>query len=83
MQYFWLILIGVTAGRFAGQLMTGKGFGVMVDLAAGAIGAVTGGVLFEQSGMVAERGFIGSLAVAAAGAVVCLYGVRMVKKWRA
>jgi len=83
MEYFWLILTGMTAGWLAGQFMTAKGFGVIGDLAAGVIGALSGGAFFEKSGLFSGSGFIGSLIVAATSAIVCLYGVRMVKKWRA
>lgn len=82
MEYFWLTLTGMTAGWLAGQFMTGKGFGLIGDLLAGVIGALTGGVFFEKSGMFIGSGFIGGLIFATTGAVTCLYAVRMVKKWR-
>jgi len=60
--------------------MTGKGFGVTGDLIAGVIGALIVGVLFEKTGIFAGSGLTGSLIVATTGAIVFLYGVRMVKK---
>jgi uncharacterized membrane protein YeaQ/YmgE (transglycosylase-associated protein family) len=80
MELFWLILIGVTSGWLAGQFMTGKGFGVIGDIIAGVMGSLIGGALFEKTGIFAGSGLIGSLIVAATGAMVLLYGVRMVKK---
>ena len=80
MEFFWLILTGVTAGWLAGQFMTGKGFGLIGDLIAGVIGAMIGGALFEKTGTFAGSGLIGTLIVATTGAIVFLYGVRMVKK---
>ena len=80
MEFFWLILIGMTAGWVAGQLMTGIGFGVIGDIIAGAIGGLIGGVLFEKAGIFAGSGLIGSLIVATTGAIILLYGVRMVKR---
>ncbi len=80
MELFWLILIGMTAGWLAGQFMTGKGFGVIGDIMAGVVGALIGGTLFEQTGIFAGSGLIGALIVATTGAIVLLYGVRMVKK---
>lgn len=80
MELFWLILIGMTAGWLAGQFMTGKGFGVMGDIIAGVMGALIGGALVEKTGIFAGSGLVGSLIVAATGAMVLLYGVRMVKK---
>jgi uncharacterized membrane protein YeaQ/YmgE (transglycosylase-associated protein family) len=82
MEYFWLILTGLTAGWLAGQLMIGQGFGVIGDLMAGVVGALTGGAFFEMSGVFSGNGFIEGLIVATTGAVACLYGVRMLKKWR-
>jgi uncharacterized membrane protein YeaQ/YmgE (transglycosylase-associated protein family) len=80
MEFFWVILIGVTAGWLAGQFMTGKGFGVIGDLIAGVIGALIGGALFGKTGIFVGSGIIGTLIVATTGAIVFLYGVRMVKK---
>ena len=80
MDIFWLILIGMTAGWFAGQFMPGKGFGAIGDLIAGVMGGVIGWALFEKTGLFAGSGLIGSLLVATTGAIVFLYGVRMVKK---
>jgi uncharacterized membrane protein YeaQ/YmgE (transglycosylase-associated protein family) len=80
MEFFWLILIGLTAGWFAGQFMTGKGFGVTVDLIAGVFGSVLSGNLFERTGLFAESGLIGNLVAAATGAFILLYSMRMVRK---
>ena len=72
MEFFWLILTGVTAGWFAGQFMTGKGFGVIGDLIAGVIGALIGVALFEKTGIFAGSGLIGTLIVATTGAIALL-----------
>jgi uncharacterized membrane protein YeaQ/YmgE (transglycosylase-associated protein family) len=80
MGIFWLILIGMTAGWLARQFMTGKGFGPIGDIIAGVIGALIGGGLFEKSGILSESGLTGNLIVATIGAIVFLYGVRVVKK---
>lgn len=80
MDIFWLILIGVTAGWLAGYFMTGKGFGAIGDIIAGVMGALVGGALFDKTFIFAGSSLIGSLLVATTGAIVFLYGVRMVKK---
>jgi uncharacterized membrane protein YeaQ/YmgE (transglycosylase-associated protein family) len=80
MEFVWLILTGMTAGWVARHFMTANGFGLMGDLLAGVMGALIGGAFFERSDIFAGNGLIGSLIVAAAGAVVFLHGVRMVKK---
>ena len=80
MEYFWVIVIGVTSGLLAGQFMTNKGYGVTGDLIVGVLGALIGGVLFERSGIFADSGLLGSLAVATTGAMVSLYGLRLTRK---
>ncbi len=80
MDFFWIILIGMIAGWFAGQLMTGKGFGLIGDLLVGVMGALIGGAIFEKTDLLPGSGLVGSLIIATLGAFVFLYGVRMVKK---
>lgn len=80
MEYFWVIVIGVTSGLLAGQFMTHKGYGVTGDMIVGVLGALIGGVLFERSGIFADSGLLGSLAVATTGAMVSLYGLRLTRK---
>lgn len=80
MEYFWMVLVGMIAGWLAGQFMTGKGFGVIGDILVGVIGALIGGILFEKAGLFSGSSMIGSLIVATTGAIILLYGLRMVKK---
>ena len=80
MEFIWMILIGMTAGWLAGQFMTGKGFGVVGDIITGRAGALIGGLLFQKAGIMPGSGLIGSLIVATTGAIIFLYGLRMVKK---
>jgi uncharacterized membrane protein YeaQ/YmgE (transglycosylase-associated protein family) len=80
MEFIWMILIGMIAGWFAGQFMNGKGFGVVGDIITGMVGALMGGLLFERTGILAGSSLIGSLLVATCGAMIFLYGVRVLKK---
>ena len=80
MELFLLILIGAIAGWLAGQYMTGKGFGVVGDIITGVMGALIGGIFFEKTGLLGGSGGIVGLTAAATGAIICLYGVRMVRK---
>lgn len=63
------IVIGLLAGWIAGHLTRGRGFGCMVNVILGLIGAVLGGWIFSKLGIYV-LGFIGSLAAATVGAVV-------------
>ncbi len=73
------LVIGLVAGWLAGQIMKGKGFGLVGNIIVGVIGAVLGGLLFGLLGLSAS-GTIGSLVTATVGAVVLLAAVARLKK---
>jgi uncharacterized membrane protein YeaQ/YmgE (transglycosylase-associated protein family) len=76
----WFIVIGLAAGWLAGQTMKGGGFGVIGDIVIGVIGALIGGFLFQRSGAFAGIGApLGSLIFATIGALVLLFGLRLIK----
>ena len=55
--------------------MQGRGYGVLMDLLLGMVGSVVGGFVFSLLGLHAY-GFVGSIVVATAGAVMLVYLVR-------
>lgn len=63
------ILIGLIAGWLAGMLMRGSGFGILVDIVLGLVGAVVGSFIFGVFN-VAPAGTIGYIVMATIGAVV-------------
>ena len=71
------IVIGIIAGWLTGRLMRGAGYGILMDLALGLIGAVIGGWIFGQLG-IAAYGFLGSLTSATVGAVILVAITRLV-----
>jgi uncharacterized membrane protein YeaQ/YmgE (transglycosylase-associated protein family) len=73
------LAIGALAGWLAGNIMKGKGFGVIGNIVVGIVGAVLGGFLFGLLGM-AAGGLIGSIITATVGAIVLLFVVGLVKK---
>lgn len=79
MNFVWFLLIGLIAGWLAGQIMKGRGFGVVGNLVVGVIGAVLGGFLFGLLGFTSS-GLIGSLITALVGAIVLLAIVGAIKK---
>jgi len=79
MNFIWFLLIGLAAGWLAGQIMRGKGFGLIGNLVVGVIGALLGGFLFGLIGFTAT-GLIGSLISALVGAIALLWIVSLVKK---
>jgi uncharacterized membrane protein YeaQ/YmgE (transglycosylase-associated protein family) len=76
----WWILVGLIAGWLAGKAMKGGGFGVLMDIVIGMIGAVIGGWLFGALGVFPGGGLIGSILVAFIGAVILLALARLIKR---
>jgi len=79
MNIIWFLLIGLVAGWLAGQLMKGRGFGIVGNMIVGVVGSVLGGFLFGMLGISTGDGLIGSLITAVIGAVVLLFAVSLVK----
>ena len=78
-ELLWWAIVGLVAGFLAGKVMKGGGFGVVMDIVIGIIGAVLGGWLFGLVG-VFPGGMIGSILIAFVGACILLWLVRMIKK---
>lgn len=72
----WWLLVGLIAGWLAGKISHGRGFGCLLDIALGLVGAVVGGWIFTRLGIV-TFGFIGSLAAATVGAIVLVAIARL------
>jgi uncharacterized membrane protein YeaQ/YmgE (transglycosylase-associated protein family) len=75
----WLV-IGAIAGFLAGKVVEGGGFGLVVDIVVGIVGAVIGGYLVGAMGYAADGGLIVSIIVAFIGAVVLLLVLRLIKR---
>jgi uncharacterized membrane protein YeaQ/YmgE (transglycosylase-associated protein family) len=76
----WWIIVGLIAGFLAGKVMKGGGYGVVVDIILGLLGAVVGGWLFGLLGVGIGGGLIGSIVVAFVGAVILIWITRLLKK---
>ena len=79
MDILWFLILGAVAGFLAGQVMKGRGLGLVGNIVVGCVGAVLGGFLFGLLGLQAG-GLLGSLVVAFVGAVVLLAIVGAIKK---
>ncbi len=75
----WLV-IGAIAGWLAGVLMKGGGFGLVVDIIVGIVGAFIGGWLAGLVGISTSGGWIASIITALVGAVVLLFVIRLFKR---
>lgn len=74
------IVVGLSAGWLAGQVMKGGGYGVVVDIILGILGGVLGGWVFGLLGIRAGGGMIGSIIVAFIGAVILVGLTRLLRK---
>lgn len=70
------IVVGLIAGWLAGKVVSGSGYGLVLDLVLGLLGALVGGFLYHQL-VGGELWFWGSLLVAFLGACVLLAGYRV------
>jgi len=75
----WWVIVGLIAGWAAGRIMKGGGYGVVMDIVLGIVGAVVGGWLLGLLGVQAG-GLIGTIIVAIIGAVVLIWLSRMIKR---
>jgi uncharacterized membrane protein YeaQ/YmgE (transglycosylase-associated protein family) len=75
MYLLWEIAIGILAGFLAGQIMRGKGYGIVIDLLLGLVGSVIGGFVFGLLGL-HGYGLVGRLVTATAGAAMLIWVVR-------
>lgn len=76
----WWIVVGLIAGWLAGKVMKGGGYGVLVDIVLGILGAIVGGWLFGALHIYIGYGFVGSILVAFIGAVILVWITRLLKK---
>jgi uncharacterized membrane protein YeaQ/YmgE (transglycosylase-associated protein family) len=74
------IIIGVIAGWLTGKIMKGSGFGFLMDMVVGVVGALIGGFLSAHLGFggIGQHGLIISIVIAVIGAVILTWLVRLV-----
>jgi uncharacterized membrane protein YeaQ/YmgE (transglycosylase-associated protein family) len=74
------IIIGLIAGWLTGKLMKGSGFGPIMDMVVGLVGALIGGFISSHLGLggVGDHGLIMSIVIAVIGAVILTLLLRLV-----
>ncbi len=75
-----LLLVGLVAGWLAGQIVRGRGFGLIGDLVVGVIGAFIGNWIFATLGVFIGMGLIGAVISATIGAVILVAIIRLVRR---
>lgn len=79
--FAWLI-IGLIAGAIAGMLVRGRGYGCLMDIVVGVLGAFIGGIVVGLLVPDTTFGFIGTLIVATLGAILLLAFIRVLSPSR-
>ena len=69
----YFLLIGAAAGWIAGQIMKGGGFGLIVNMVLGILGAFVGGWLLGELGVSVGGGMVGQIITSVIGAVAVLF----------
>ncbi len=82
MSYLLIVVIGTVAGWVGGQFLKGNEEGIMIDLIAGAVGAVVVVLIARAVGSAAMSGYTISTVLAIAGAFGSLYATRRFMKAR-
>ncbi len=74
------VVIGVVAGWITGKLMKGSGYGFIMDMIVGLVGALVGGFLSSRLGLggVGQHGLIISIVIAVIGAVIFTWLIRLI-----
>ena len=78
MHLLWWILVGLIAGWATGKIMKGGGYGFVVDVILGIVGAVVGGYIATALGISPSGGLIYTILIAIGGAVIVVFIVRLI-----
>ncbi|HEY9142521.1 MAG TPA: GlsB/YeaQ/YmgE family stress response membrane protein [Arenimonas sp.] len=79
MNLLIFLIIGALAGWLAGLVMKGRGFGILVNMVVGVLGAFFGGWLLPKLG-ISFGGDIGVFITAFIGAVLLLAIIGLIKR---
>ncbi len=80
MEIIYIILVGLVAGWFAGLIMKGKGFGFLLNIIIGILGAFVGKwLVFDVFSFSFEMSTINLIITAVVGAVFLLLVVRILR----
>jgi len=79
-QILRLLIVGLVAGWLAGKVMKGGGYGVLMDIVLGILGAIVGGWIFGALNLWPGGGIFGAILVAFVGAVLLVWITRLLKR---
>jgi uncharacterized membrane protein YeaQ/YmgE (transglycosylase-associated protein family) len=77
-----LLVVGAIAGWIAGQIMRGRGFGLIGDIIIGIIGAFLAGWLLPRLGVHVSIGspIVSEIISATIGALILLFLLRLIRR---
>ncbi len=79
---YWIV-IGLIAGWLTGKLMSGGGYGAIMDIVVGIVGALIGGFIMSHLfGAASSGGLLYSIIVAVFGAVIFTFLLRLITRGR-
>ncbi len=82
MYIIWWIIVGIIAGWITGKIMSGGGYGALMDMVIGLIGALIGGFIMRSLGYAGHGGIIYTIIVAVIGAIILTLLLRLVTRGR-
>jgi uncharacterized membrane protein YeaQ/YmgE (transglycosylase-associated protein family) len=75
------IIIGIIAGWITGKIMSGGGYGAIMDMVVGLLGALAGGFIMSHLfGAASSGGWIYSIIVAVFGAILLTLLLRLITR---
>ena len=80
--FFAWVIIGLIAGAIAGMLVRGRGYGCLMDIVVGVLGAFIGGIVVGLLLPDTTFSFIGTLIVATLGSILLLAFIRVLSPSR-
>ena len=80
MFIIWWIIVGIIAGWITGKIMSGGGYGALMDMVIGLVGALIGGFIMRAVGFAGSGGMIYTILVAIGGAVILTLLLRLVTR---
>jgi len=78
MHFLWWIIVGLIAGWATGKIMRGSGYGPLMDIILGIVGAVVGGWIMRTLGFSGRGGTVYTILVAIGGAVLLIWIYRKI-----
>jgi uncharacterized membrane protein YeaQ/YmgE (transglycosylase-associated protein family) len=84
LHFIGYIIIGGIAGWLAGRIMTGEGYGILLDIILGVVGGIIGGwiigAILNQFGHATPTGVIAEFLIALVGAIILVGIIHLVKR---